>query len=84
MARLRENGQEVTAVRDRSYFKSYFKTPGGLLFEIVTDTPGFAIGDTVEKLGCKLALPAQYEPLSADIEAHLPPLQDALVKKRYE
>jgi glyoxalase family protein len=84
-ARLRENGQEVTAVRDRNYFKSiYFNTPGGLLFEIATDSPGFAIDETAEELGAKLSLPSQYEPLRVDIEAHLPPLQDTLVEKIYE
>jgi glyoxalase family protein len=81
-ARLRQNGIEVTPVRDRNYFKSiYFKSPDGVLFEIATDVPGFAIDETVAELGGKLALPAQYEPLRADIEAHLPSLHGALMEK---
>ena len=44
-------GYSVTPVRDRSYFKSiYFNEPGGILFEIATDPPGFAIDETIEEL----------------------------------
>lgn len=73
--RLRDNGYAVTPVRDRNYFRSiYFNEPGGVLFEIATDSPGFSIDESLEALGRTLKLPAQYESMRAEIEAHLPPL----------
>jgi glyoxalase family protein len=75
-AALRREGYSVTEVRDRSYFKSiYFREPGGILFEIATNAPGFAVDEPVEHLGQSLRLPAQYERLRARIEAGLPPLK---------
>lgn len=72
---LRQAGMAVTGVRDRSYFRSiYFSSPGGILFEIATDPPGFAIDEAPEALGCDLKLPDQYEPLRSEIESRLPPL----------
>ena len=66
----------VTEVRDRDYFHSiYFREPGGVLFEIATDNPGFAIDEPVESLGASLRLPAMHEPRRAEIEANLPPLR---------
>lgn len=60
---------------DRNYFHSiYAREPGGVLFEIATDQPGFAIDEPVESLGTTLQLPAQYEPHRAQIEANLVPL----------
>lgn len=65
----------VSPVMDRSYFHSiYFREPGGVLFEIATDVPGFATDEDMSVLGQSLALPAQHEPLRAMIESKLPPL----------
>lgn len=73
---LRSDGHAVTEVRDRNYFKSiYFHEPGGVLFEIATDPPGFTVDERPEELGRSLKLPSQYEPMRAQIEQHLPPLR---------
>lgn len=78
--RLRvEHGIETTEQKDRNYFRSvYFREPGGVLFEIATDAPGFAVDEAPESLGEALKLPAQYEPHRAAIEAALPDLDAAL------
>lgn len=74
-SRLREAGVAVTPVRDRQYFHSiYFQEPGGILFEIATDPPGFAIDETPEHLGESLKLPPWMEPERQAIEAALPPI----------
>jgi glyoxalase family protein len=66
----------VTPVLDRQYFRSiYFREPGGVLFEIATDPPGFATDETVEQLGHRLKLPPWLEPNRAHIEGILPKLQ---------
>jgi predicted esterase/catechol 2,3-dioxygenase-like lactoylglutathione lyase family enzyme len=66
-------GLTPTPVIDRNYFHSvYFHEPGGVLFELATKAPGFAIDEPVERLGERLMLPAQYEPRRAEIEAVLP------------
>ena len=66
---------QVSPVIDRAYFKSiYYREPGGVLFEIATDQPGFAIDEPVETLGSKLSLPPHLEPHRAEIEASLPRL----------
>ena len=66
---------QVSPVIDRAYFKSiYYREPGGVLFEIATDQPGFAIDEPVETLGSKLSLPPHLEPHRAEIEASLPAL----------
>jgi glyoxalase family protein len=68
-------GLNITPLTDRNYFHSlYFREPGGVLFEIATDNPGFMIDETVEDLGKGLKLPAKYENIREDIEAHLVPL----------
>ena len=60
---------------DRNYFRSvYFREPGGTLFEIATDDPGFAVDEPREALGSSLMLPPWYEPHRARIEAALPAL----------
>ena len=69
-------GHRTTDVIDRQYFNAiYFREPGGVLFEIATDPPGFAIDEPVATMGSKLMLPAQYEPMRARIEQVLPPLR---------
>lgn len=71
----RDHGIATTEQEDRNYFRSvYFREPGGILFEIATDIPGFAVDEPAESLGQALKLPAQYEPRRAEIEAVLPRL----------
>ena len=75
-AALSEAGFGVSPVVDRAYFKSiYYREPGGVLFEIATDQPGFTVDEPVESLGTILSLPARLEPHRAEIEAALPPLR---------
>ena len=69
-------GLRPTPVIDRQYFDAiYFREPGGILFEIATDPPGFATDETVDELGTHLRLPPQHEPRRADIERVLPSIQ---------
>lgn len=70
-----ERGHQITEKIDRNYFYSlYFREPGGVLFELATDNPGFAIDESVEELGSGLKLPAQYEAHRNDISSKLPKL----------
>jgi glyoxalase family protein len=65
----------VTPVQDRTYFHSiYFREPGGVLFEMATDNPGFLIDEPAESLGEALRIPEWYEPMRSAIEARLTPL----------
>lgn len=74
-ARLAQAGVGVTEVIDRFYFHSiYFREPGGVLFEIATDGPGFATDEPLEHLGEELSLPPFLEPRRRQIEANLKPL----------
>ncbi|MGV2979450.1 ring-cleaving dioxygenase [Camelimonas sp. ID_303_24] len=74
---LQDHGLRPTEQRDRQYFRSiYFREPGGVLFEIATDEPGFAIDEPAGSMGEHLKLPPQYEAHRAQIEAALPPLGD--------
>ncbi|MCH6201747.1 ring-cleaving dioxygenase [Aquiflexum sp. LQ15W] len=69
---LLSNGYHVTEVKDRNYFNSiYFREPGGVLFEIATDEPGFAIDEDEAHLGELLKLPQWIEPQRAKLEARL-------------
>ena len=73
---LQESGIHVTPVIDRFYFHSiYFREPGGILFEIATDGPGFATDEDEAHLGETLALPPFLEPYRTQIEAGLKPLE---------
>ncbi|MGH3089099.1 MAG: ring-cleaving dioxygenase [Rubrobacteraceae bacterium] len=68
-------GFDVTPVLDRNYFRSiYFREPGGVLFEIATDPPGFTADEAPEKLGTSLKLPPWLESRRERIEEVLPPL----------
>ena len=68
-------GVAVTEIKDRQYFKSiYFREPGGVLFEIATDTPGFDIDEPLLELGRHLKLPPWLEPDRDQIAAGLPSL----------
>ncbi|ORE96726.1 glyoxalase/bleomycin resistance protein/dioxygenase [Stappia sp. 22II-S9-Z10] len=72
---LSQHGIRTTDQRDRDYFRSlYFREPGGVLFEIATDIPGFTVDEPFETLGQSLKLPRQYEAQRREIEAVLPKL----------
>ena len=74
-SRVEALGLPVTEQKDRQYFRSvYFREPGGVIFEIATDDPGFTADEAPEALGTRLMLPAWLEPRRASIEAQLPPL----------
>ena len=74
-ARVEAAGGRATPVIDRFWFKSvYFKEPGGVLFELATDGPGFAVDEDPERLGETLVLPPWLEPDRARIEQVLPQL----------
>jgi glyoxalase family protein len=67
---------DVTPVQDRTYFHSiYFREPGGVLFELATDPPGFGLDEPAETLGEALRIPAWLEPQRALIEARLLPIE---------
>jgi glyoxalase family protein len=75
--RVGEAGAEVTPIIDRYYFKSiYFREPSGVLFEIATLGPGFAVDEPIESLGERLALPPDYEHLRDKLADVLTPLPD--------
>lgn len=68
-------GLEVTEQIDRNYFYSiYFREPGGVLFEIATDNPGFTVDEPLEELGSHLKLPERYEHRREELEQVLPKL----------
>ena len=72
---LLEDGLAPTPAINRQYFRSvYFREPGGVLFEVATDPPGFTADEKVDELGTTLKLPPQYEEMRERLEATLPPL----------
>lgn len=72
---LMDTGYQVTPVIDRDYFWAiYFRTPGGVLFEIATNEPGFNRDEDTAHLGEVLKLPSRYEEFRAEIESNLVPL----------
>jgi catechol 2,3-dioxygenase-like lactoylglutathione lyase family enzyme len=84
-ARIEDLGLGITPVIDRQYFHSvYFREPGGVLFEIATDGPGFTIDEAVSELGTHLQLPPMYQPNRQSIERALPPLRLPFVASREE
>ena len=73
-------GARPTPVIDRFWFRSvYFLEPGGVLFEVATEGPGFAVDEDPSRLGESLVLPPWLEPSRARIEAALPPLRPPAV-----
>ncbi len=73
-----EHGLHATEQRDRNYFRSiYFREPGGILFEIATDEPGFTVDEPLATLGTDLKLPLFLEAKRSQIEAVLPQLEVA-------
>ena len=79
-------GREVTPVIERKYFRSiYSREPGGVLFEIATDQPGFTIDESVDELGTGLRLPPQHEHKREGLDYNLPPITvPAFVPARIE
>ena len=74
--RVAAAGRRPTEVIDRFWFKSvYFQEPGGVLFELATDGPGFTTDEDHGTLGEQLVLPSWLEPHRCDIEAALPPVE---------
>ena len=72
---LTREGLTVTPVIDRYYFKSiYFRTPGGVLFEIATDGPGFTVDEAPEALGSTLSLPPWFQVQREQLDISLPPI----------
>jgi glyoxalase family protein len=72
---IMSRGFNVTPMKDRNYFHSiYFREPGGVLFEMATDPPGFTIDESLEQLGTNLKLPSWLEPKRGQLEHILPAL----------
>jgi len=75
-AQVENGGSRATPVIDRFWFKSvYFKEPGGVLFELATEGPGFSVDEDPAHLGEGLVLPPWFEPAREEIERNLPPLK---------
>ncbi len=75
----------VTPVIDRDYFLSvYFRQPQGILFEIATTSPGFAVDEDPDHLGEELRLPSQHEHLRPKLERYLTPLVNPRATARQE
>lgn len=74
--KILSRGLQITQKIDRDYFYSlYFREPGGVLFELATDNPGFTVDESADQLGENLRLPKQYEGYRARIEEALPVLK---------
>jgi glyoxalase family protein len=74
-----EAGAQPTPVIDRFWFHSiYFREPSGVLFEIASIGPGFAVDEPLESLGEKLVLPPRFEPMRAQIEQTLTPIEPSI------
>jgi glyoxalase family protein len=83
--RVAQAGMHVTPVIDRDYFLSiYFRQPQGILFEIATTSPGFAVDEDPEHLGEELRLPTQHEHLRPQLERLLTPLTNPRAAQRAE
>jgi glyoxalase family protein len=75
--RLNEARVPNTGIVDRHYFHSvYFREPGGVLYELATEEPGFTVDGPVEEFGKRIILPPWLEPQRAQVEARLTPLPD--------
>ncbi|MFA6470187.1 MAG: ring-cleaving dioxygenase [Bacteroidota bacterium] len=73
---VEESGLQTTEIIDRFYFHSiYFREPGGILYEIATDNPGFTVDESLDTLGTQLKLPPWYELQRSKIEQTLPPIK---------
>jgi catechol 2,3-dioxygenase-like lactoylglutathione lyase family enzyme len=77
-ARIEDSGHSVTGIVDRQYFSSiYFHEPGGVLFEIATDVPGFTVDEPMGTLGTMLKLPPWLEQHRGELERVLPPIDSS-------
>ncbi len=77
MDRLTSAGVELVEVADRYYFRSlYFHLPGGVLFELATQGPGFTIDEPLETLGSQLSIPPEFASRRGELVAQLAPLRD--------
>jgi len=77
LERLNEAGVPNSGIIDRHYFHSlYFREPGGVLFELATEEPGFTVDGPVEELGRRIILPPWLESRRDEVEARLTPLPD--------
>jgi glyoxalase family protein len=75
--RLNDARVPNTGIVDRHYFHSvYFREPGGVLYELATDEPGFTVDGPVEEFGKRIILPPWLESQRAQVEARLTPLPD--------
>ena len=75
-SRLTQGGRHVSPVMDRTYFHSiYWREPGGVLFEIATDPPGFGVDEPLELLGETLILPQWLEPMRNELQRRLPKIE---------
>jgi glyoxalase family protein len=75
--KILSKGLHITPKINRDYFYSlYFREPGGVLFELATDTPGFTVDEPLDQLGTHLKLPNQYESSRETIEKSLPTLNN--------
>ena len=82
---LIEDGLDVTPTLDRVYFRSiYFREPGGVLFEVATDGPGFAVDEPIDTMGTTLKLPPWLETQRATIERSLPSLDPGPVDPLFD
>jgi glyoxalase family protein len=73
--KILSRGLHITPKINRDYFYSmYFREPGGVLFELATDNPGFTVDEPLDQLGEHLKLPVQYESMRKEIEQSLPVL----------
>lgn len=81
--RAAEAGMHVTPVIDRDYFDAiYFRQPQGILFEVATTSPGFAVDEDADRLGEELRLPKQHEHLRSQLERLLTPLVNPRTAQR--
>lgn len=79
---IANRGFNVSPVMDRAYFHSiYYREPGGVLFEIATENPGFTADEPPERLGSRLMLPRHLEPFRSEIERAVPPLNLPAAKR---
>ena len=82
---VREAGARPTPVIDRTYFRSiYFVEPNGVLFELATLSPGFAVDEDAEHLGESLVLPPQHEHLRPRLERTLTPVRNPREEKAWQ
>lgn len=79
---VQQHGFGTSGIVDRQYFNAlYFREQGGILFEMATNPPGFAVDEQPDELGTSLKLPAWYEPQRSAIEAGLQPIEVRVLKE---